>query len=458
MTSRTFITCGQLFDGVSGRAIVDQTIVVYGDAIDWVGPSAEAPTPQSGDVTLDYAGHFVMPGMVDCHAHISYGNALTQEDIDLYATMEFRTLRSMVAAQAILKSGFTSIMDPACSGLIAPAVRDAVNVGLVQGPRITAAGRALTTQQGLYDWYPSWVGVPEPSTGVMTTSMDQATQLIRQQARDGVDAIKLTMDGIHARRNGGGLIAAYTQSETHAMVDEIHRLGKLAVVHARGREGALYAARAGVDVIFHASNICDDGIEAALANGTYLCPSLALLVNNIEFHEPTDPSAPWWPDIQRRELTAASRNLQRAREAGVKFMSGSEAGFAVTPYGEWGAKELEAHVRYCGFTPAEAITCATVTSTELLRERDKLGGLVKGKLADIVVVDGDPLADITVLQRREAIHAVLLGGRPVDLTPAPTHARHFSEFSQGMWSRVYDRAYVAANFNPSAADTRREIA
>jgi len=455
MTARTLIACGELFDGISGRAVPDQTLVLYGDTIDWVGPTAQAPTAQPGDTRIDHSTRFVMPGMVDCHAHISYGNALTQEDIDLYATMEFRTLRSMVAAQAILKSGFTSIMDPACSGLIAPAVRDAINVGLVQGPRITASGRALTTQQGLYDWYPSWVGVPEPSTGVLTGSMDEAIRIIRQQAKDGVDAVKLTMDGIHARRNGGGLIAAYTQAETHAMVDEIHRLGKLAVVHARGREGALYAARAGVDVIFHASNICDDGIQAALDHGTYLCPSLALLVNNIEFHEPTDASAPWWPDIQRRELEAASRNLQRARAAGVRFLSGSESGFAVTPHGEWGAKELEAHVRHVGFTPAEAICCATVESTKLLRERDKLGGLVKGKLADMVVVDGDPLADITVLQRREAIHAVLLGGKPVDLTPAPTHARHFSEFSQAMWSRVYDRAYVASHLSSKAADAAR---
>ncbi len=137
------------------------------------------------------------------------------------------------------------------------------------------------------------------------------------------------------------------------------------------------------------------------------------------------------------------------------FISGSEAGFAVTPYGEWGAKELEAHVRFLGFTPAEAITCATVHSTRLLRERDRLGGLVRGKLADIVVIDGDPLEDITTLQRPEALHAVLLGGRPVDLAPAPTHARHFSEFSQGMWSRVYDRKYVAANFPKSPANELR---
>ncbi len=449
MSTRTFIHCGRLFDGISGQAVARQTLVLYGDTIDWSGPTDEAPAPQPGDMTLDYSAQFVMPGMVDCHAHISYGNALSQEDIDLYATMEFRTLRSMVAAQAILKSGFTSIMDPACSGLIAPAVRDAVNVGLFQGPRITASGRALTTQQGLYDWYPSWVGVPEPSTGVMTRTTAEAIDIIRQQAKDGVDAIKLTMDGIHARRGnskfGPGLIAAYTQEETHRMVDEIHRLGKLAVVHARGREGALYAARAGVDVIFHASSICEEGIQACLDNGVYLCPSLALLVNNIEFHEPTDPSAPWWPDIQRRELANASRNLTLAHEAGVPFLSGSEAGFAVTPYGEWGAKELEAHVRYIGFTPAQALICASVTSTRLLRESDRLGGLVRGKLADIVAVDGDPLADITVLQRREAIHAVLLGGRPVDLTPAPTQARHFSEFSQGMWRRIYDRPYVAAN-------------
>ena len=228
------------------------------------------------------------------------------------------------------------------------------------------------------------------------------------------------------------------------MVEEIHRLCLKAVVHARGREGALYAARAGVDIIHHASCIDDDGIQAALDNGCYLCPSLTLLVNNIEFNSPTDPSAAWWPDIQKQELMDASTNLKKARAAGVKFISGSETGFAVTPYGEWNAKELEAHVRYLGFTPAEALRCATVDSARVLRDADRLGGLAPGKWADLLIIEGDPLADITVLQDADRLRAVFKGGRKVDLTPAVPRERRAFEFSMGMWSRQYTREAVAA--------------
>ncbi len=139
----------------------------------------------------------------------------------------------------------------------------------------------------------------------------------------------------------------------------------------------------------------------------------------------------------------AAVNLKKARAAGVRFLSGSETGFAVTPYGEWNAKELEAHVRYLGFTPAEALRCATVDSAEVLRDADRLGGLLPGKWADFLVIDGDPLSDITVLQDRRRLHAVFKGGQPVDLTPAPARERRAFEVSMGMWSRQYTRETVA---------------
>lgn len=441
--SKTLIRCGRLFSGHGNEALENQTLVISGDSIEWMGPTVEAPAAAADDRVLDHGAHFVMPGLVDCHTHISYGNAQAQEDIDLHAPMEFRTLRALHAAQAVLRAGVTSIFDPACSGYISPSVREAVATNMFEGPRITCAGRALTSQQGLYDWYPGWIGFPSTSTGERAYTVAEAVQVIRDQAKNGVDAIKLTMDGI-SRRDGDGLIAAYTQDETRAMVEEIHRLGLKAVVHARGREGALYAARAGVDVIHHASCIDDDGIQAALDNGCYLCPSLTLLVNNIEFNSPTDPSAAWWPDIQKQELMDASANLKKAHAAGVRFISGSETGFAVTPYGEWNAKELEAHVRYLGFSPAEALRCATVESAGVLRDADRLGGLAPGKWAVLLILDGDPLADISVLQDAGRLRAVFKGGRPVDLTPAPERERRAFEFSMGMWSRQYTRSAVAA--------------
>ena len=141
------------------------------------------------------------------------------------------------------------------------------------------------------------------------------------------------MDG-DAVNPATGLIAGYNQAETSAMVEEAHRLGKKVVVHARGAEGTLYAARAGVDVILHASWMDEEGLEAVVANGCRLCPTLSLVINDIEFTQPTDGCYPGFPDANKRELESALVSMMKAREAGVPFIVGSDCGFAVTPYGE----------------------------------------------------------------------------------------------------------------------------
>ena len=440
---KTLIRCGKLFTGLADRAESAQTVVVEHGRVTYAGPTAGAPPAAPGDTVLDHSKHFVMPGLIDCHTHISYGEAMAQEDIDLYASMEFRTLRAMVAAQKMMRAGYTAFLDPAGSGLVTAAVRDAVDVGLFKGPRITTAGRALTGPQGLYDWYPRWMQTPATSTGLVINTMDEAIAEIRGQVKDGLDVIKFAMDGIIAAK-GRGLVAAFTQEETTRMVAEVKRLGRRAACHARGAEAALYSARAGMDIIYHASRLDDEAVAAVVEHGSYVCPSLALLVNNIEFAQSTDPSAAWWPDIQKRELDAAVTSLEKLHKAGAKFLVGSEAGFAVTPYGEWNAKELQLHVDYIGVSPARALRDATVTSAEVLREADSLGGIAPGKFADLIAVDGDPLADIAVLQKREAIVSVIKGGQPVALDINDDARRHFSELTQNMWTSHYDRKKVAS--------------
>jgi imidazolonepropionase-like amidohydrolase len=259
---RTVLLCGQLFSGSESVARKEQAIVIEGDRITHIGPLAALPAPTPADDVIDYRRYFVMPGLSDLHTHLSYGNARSEEEVDLYGSLEYRAIRSLAAAQRMLKSGFTALLDPACAGLVTPALRDALFVGLFQGPRVTAAGPALTSRQGLYDYFPSWIGVPPCSTGVLVTSRAEAIETIRRQTKDGVDIIKIAMDGIQGG-NSGGLYAAFDQEETTAMVREAHRLGRKVVVHARGREGALYAARAGVDIIYHASRIDEEGIRAA---------------------------------------------------------------------------------------------------------------------------------------------------------------------------------------------------
>jgi len=287
--------------------------------------------------------------------------------------------------------------------------------------------------------------------------MPEAIEAIREQTKDTVDVIKIAMDGTQGG-NSGGLIAAFTQEETTAMVREAHRLGRKVAVHVRGREGALYAARAGVDIIYHASRIDDEGIRAAAGEGCSICPSLMLLVNNIEYAQPDDPSYDWWPNIQRRELAAASVRLRRAHEAGIPFLSGSETGFAVTPYGEFSARELAMMMKYVGLDAADVLRMATSSNRRLLRDGKDFDSLAPGKMADFVVFDGDPLADISQLEARERFLEVWMNGKLVSLPDFPTEIpRHPSEASQGMWNRVYTRS-SPLHRAPSVQNLPQELA
>jgi len=437
MMPKTFIQCGQLFTGAGHAAHPDHVLVFDQKGICYCGPAETAPAGAPGDEMVDYRECFVMPGMVDTHTHLSYGCASTEEEVDLYATLEFRTIRALHAAQSMLRAGFTSLIDPACSGMVSPAVRDAIECGLYPGPRVTSAGPALTSHQGLYDYYPSWIGAPAVSSGLLVKSREDAILTIRRQAKDGVDMIKIAMDGIMGDRERG-LYAAFDQDEITAMTREAHRLGRKVGVHARGTEGALYSARAGVDVIYHGSRICEEGIRAALDNGTAISPSLLMLVNNIQYAQPQDPSYDWWPNIQRKELAAARECIGAAHAAGVPLLNGSESGFAITLYGEWAAKELQISVDLLGLSPAETLLTATSGPARFLREK-RTGSLAVGMKADFLVLKKDPLLDIACLQHPSNFKAIWLDGRPVDMTPPPKARRHPSEDSQGMWNRRYTR-------------------
>jgi imidazolonepropionase-like amidohydrolase len=448
---KTILLCGWLFTGAESTAQRDQAIVIEGARITSVGPREALPSPGEGDRVIDHSAHFVMPGLSDLHTHLSYGNARSEEEVDLYPCLEYRAIRALAAAQRMLKAGYTALLDPACSGLVTPALRDALSVGMFPGPRVTTAGQAITARQGLYDYYPTWIGCPPCSTGRLVQSLPEAIEAIREQTKNTVDIIKIAMDGIQGG-NSGGLIATFTQDETTAMVREAHRLGRKVAVHARGREGALYAARAGVDILYHASRIDAEGIAAAVGEGCSICPSLMLLVNNIEFAQPDDPSYDWWPNIQRRELAAASVNLRKAYEAGVPFLSGSETGFAVTPYGEFSARELPVMMKYVGVSASDALRLATCGNRRLMRGGRDYDGLAKGKLADLVIFNGNPLENMAELEERDRFLEVWMDGKPVPLPDFPAEIpRHPSESSQGMWNRVYTRAWTMSRRPQDAA-------
>ena len=163
MTARVLFRCGKLFCGVGNEILDDQTIIAEDGVITRIVPSHEIPKTDAAE--HDFSRFFVIPGLIDVHTHLAYGNAKTEEDIDLYGSQEFRTLRGMFFAHHVLAAGFTSKAAPGGSGMLSSAIRDAVDAGLFEGPSITASGPYITSRQGLTDWYPTWIGAPVSSIG-----------------------------------------------------------------------------------------------------------------------------------------------------------------------------------------------------------------------------------------------------------------------------------------------------
>ena len=439
----TYVRCGTLFTGNTTPPKSGVTIAFGDDGkITHVSDTTTAPEVEPQDNVLDYSSLFVMPGLIDVHTHLAYGNAKTEEDIDLYQPMEFRALRALFFAQKVVAAGYTSICSPGDAGQISLSVRNAINFGLFEGPRVTAAGRYLTTRQGLTDWYPTWIGVPDTSIGRLVTNKDEAIEEIRVQAKNGVDCIKLAMDGVQTR-DDGSLIAAFDQSETTSMVNEAHRLGKKVVVHARGKEAILYAANAGVDLIFHAYHLDDACIDAMLKSGSAIGPTMTFQRNIIDFTQPHEPAGiKERPKAVAREYELACVNLQKARKAGVPMLTGTDSGFAVTPYGEWHARELEIFVRDLGFSSAEALRCATSVNAGFLANGSKVGLLEPGRFADFIAVEGSPLENIKILQDKSRIRHVHIGGKRMQIPDRAYDPRQVTDKSLSNWTDLYTQQRV----------------
>ena len=441
---KTHVRCGTLFTANDGEARSAQTLVFDSQGVlEFVGATEQAPRAAPGEAVLDYSRQFVMPGLIDVHVHLAYGNAKSEEDIDLYTPLEFRALRGLFFAQKLLAAGYTALCSPGDAGQVSLSIRNAVRAGLFDGPRISAAGPYITARQSLTDWYPSWIGAPSTSIGRLVASRDEAIEEIRVQVKNGVDCVKIALDGIQ-RRPDGSLIAAFTEEETAAMVREIQRLGRKAVVHAIGREAVLYAARAGVDLIFHAFDLDDDCIEAVLASGSAIAPTLTFQRNIMEFTQPHEAAAVGGRvNHVRRQYERACHNLAKAHKAGVPMMAGSDSGFAVTPYGEWHARELEIFVNDLAFTPVEALLAATRSNAHFLADGGRVGCLEPGRLADFIALDGSPIENISLLLDKSRIHAVHLGGKRMALPERDYDPRQVTDAALTNWADVYTQARVA---------------
>lgn len=438
MSKSGYVLKGRVIDGTLEPPIERGAVVLEGNRIAWVG-HASGLSPQYGNgayEVIDLPDRSIMPGLIDGHTHISFGESRSEEENALYTPVEFRTAKALFYAKKILQAGVTSAFDAATTYAIAQAVRDAIDSGMFAGPRFTVSGKQLTNHQGLEDSFPSNLGWPPGQSAVLVKTREDLIEAIRLQVKEEVDAIKVSgsNDNLITPDALGG--SAFTLEEFKIIADETHRLGKLCTVHARSLDSARDAARAGFDIIFHASYIDDAGIEACLKNKCVINPTLTLIVNLIDASQ-ANAGASSVAAFQR-EVEAAAVNLRRAYKAGVPLLAGSESGWSAVPYGQWHARELEIFVDLLGLTPLQAIHAGTLAVTRVLpRYGREVGKLEPGRLADVLVVPGDPTRDIRILQRPGTFDHIFKDGVPVDRTRQPERQRKWYEQQKTFLAGLY---------------------
>ena len=437
-----YILRGKVIDGSLDTPVANGAVVIEGEQLAWVGPTSQLPAvyrnvSEEQFRSIDLPGRSIMPGLIDGHTHISFGESRSEEENALYTPVEFRTLKAIWFAKKVLQAGVTSAFDAATSYAIAQSVRDAIDSGMFEGPRFTVSGKQLTNHQGLEDSFPSNMEFPPGQSAVLVKTKDDLIEAIRLQVKDEVDAIKVSGSNDNLITPDALGTSAFSYEEFKIIADETHRLGRICSVHARSRDSALDCARAGFDNLFHASYIDNAGIEAALRNKCVITPTLTLLVNLVDAKQSLAGASPM--DATKREIEAAQAGLARAYKAGVPLIAGSESGWSPVPFGQWHGREMELFVDLLGLTPVQAIHANTLAATRLLpRYGHKVGKLEAGRLADVLVVPGDPTRDIRILQKPSLFDWIFKGGKPIDRTPQAPRQRMWYERHKTFLHGLYE--------------------
>jgi imidazolonepropionase-like amidohydrolase len=419
---------GTLIDGSGNAGARNDTIVVEGNRIKSVGalPDDIHPEDRRNVEVIDAAGQWIMPGLIDAHCHVSYGYPHVKgEGKGKGPTRpEFSTLRSARSVQKVLRSGVTGISVPGGTWFTDVGVRDAIRLGLMEGPRMYVAGRMIVTYGCIEDDEPSWEGTPDHSIGKLCNSADEMVTEVRRQGKHGVNFIKMADS-----RSGESQMLA--REEIAAVVGEAHRRNLRVAIHSRGAGSTRAAAEAGVDWIIHADLATDRDLEAVAKAGIPILPTATFLAAVIELGAKVGPENVQL-DINRmkRHYDLLGELMHKARKLGIKLLVGTDTGNnSFTPYGELHAKELEIFVNHGGFSPMEAIVAATRHNAYAVGLEGQLGEIAPGKLADIIVLKKDPLADIRILQGGHHLAWVIKDGKIVDLG-APDDALVFQHAAE----------------------------
>jgi len=396
----------KVIDG-SGAPAFASEVLVRGNRIAEVGPHLQPP---EGAVVVNAPGSTLMPGLIESHAHITFLDTADLESLG-YVPVEEHLLRSLKNARRMLDQGFTGCVSAAAAKpRLDIVLRQAIDSGDHPGPRTLAASPELTVSGGLGDvnlWH-----MQRSTFAIVCDGPDAFRKAARQMVREGVDTLKINPSGDEFVPHARAAQTVMTEAEIAAVCEVGHAHGKPVAAHARSAEAVKLCVKHGVERIYHAT-LCDDEAFAALVDArerVFVSPTLGITVATLYEAGPWGLSTAQAESMgMKAELDAGIANMKRLKASGVRVLPGGDYGFAWNPIGR-NARDLEHFVRLLDFTPLEAIRAATELGGQLMGRSD-LGLVRPGYLADLILVDGDPSQDVSLLQHADKLSAIMKDGR-----------------------------------------------
>jgi imidazolonepropionase-like amidohydrolase len=408
-TGTTVIRNGQLVDGTGAGPIPDAVVVIEDGRIRFAGPAVAAPAVEPTARVIDACGGTIMPGLVEAHFHPTYFNVAALEDLDIKYPVEYVTLLAAANARLALECGYTAARSGGSLFNIDVWLRKAIESDLTLGPRLAASGREICGAAGLMDWNPDYRKIGMEGLVLLVNGADEARAAVRKLVKDGVEWVKTYPTGDAASPDvNDHHTLCMTFEEMHAVVQTAHNHGLKVTGHCRATDGIKNALRAGYDAIEHGTFMDDEALEMLLARDVPCVPALYFEYASIE-HGPEYGMSQRVIDGHRETLDGGAKSARRILAAGGRLGMGGDYGFAWNPHGDY-ARELSFFVNYVGLKPLDVLRCATKTGAEILGRGQELGTLEAGKLADVLIVDGDVVADIRLLEDRSRFIAVMQGG------------------------------------------------
>ena len=390
MSVNTVYRNATLFQADDENVESNASLWVEDGVIRYTGADQGLPALPADVETIDLGGKFIMPGMTETHAHLSFADAspfaIGDTDVETATIIAVRNARLMLAA------GFTSAVSFGSTYNIDVALRSAINAGEIVGPRLLAAGRDIGATASNVD---SKGGLSQIADGPWALR-----KAVREQRRDGVDVVKIFIDGENINPTNPPGELSFCDEEVHAVVDEAHRRRMRVACHARSAAAVKQAVHAGVDFIGHANYLDDEAVEllAAQNQRVFVGPAIAWEVQYLAQCESIGVARQTVIDQgYEAEIEATVKTVHKLRQAGVRLVVGGDYGISIAPHGTY-AKDLEYFVDLFGMRPAEALLCATKNGGLAMDPEGRLGTLSTGTIADLVIVDGNPLDDIRILQ------------------------------------------------------------